>query len=65
MAILRLPGKELDKLCRDLDHQIEKLEFEFTVTRNLLRILKKANESRTNQNNNSGRPDSMGEAGTE
>jgi hypothetical protein len=72
MAVLRLPGQELDKLMRDIDLQMSKTEelfkqidFNITITKNLLRVLKYAHEKKTCQDNNSGRPDTMGSAGSE
>jgi hypothetical protein len=66
MAVLRIPGQELDNLMRDINRQVEKIEFEFGVTKNLIIILQKAHEkTKTDQNRNSGRSDSLGAAGTE
>lgn len=73
MAVLRLPGQELDRLMREIDLQItkteelaKKIDFNTTVTRNLLRILKHAHEKTpTDQDKNSGRSDTMEKTGAE
>jgi hypothetical protein len=56
MAVLRLAGQELDKLLRDIDLQIlkteelfKKIDFNITIAKNLLRILKHAHETKTDQ----------------
>jgi hypothetical protein len=54
MAVLRIPGHELNKVMREIDSQIieteqllKKIDFNLTVTKNLLRILKCDDEEKT------------------
>jgi hypothetical protein len=68
MAVLRIPGKELDRIMRDITtqhEQIEKLfselDFRITITKHNLRILKHAHETKTDQNHDTGRSDTSSE----
>ena len=72
MAILRLPGQEFDKLMRDIDLQMlkteelsKKIDITVSITKNLLRILKHSHEKKTDQDSDSRRSDTVGQAGAE
>ena len=55
---------DIETLLIDIDFQVKKLEFEVTVTKNLVGILKKANEQKENDPDNDSRgSDPLGEAG--
>lgn len=65
MGLLRLYTPDMERLIGDIDYQVKKLEFELTITKNLIGILKQANERKENKNHDSRGSDPLGSSGTE
>lgn len=64
MAVLRIPGAELERIMRDIDCQFKKIDAEISITKELVNIIQKANERETkNPPRDPGGSDPLGKAG--